>query len=281
MRPLVNGHRNPRRSVDIMTLTLTETWPSGAQVDPPGRPVLEVNALRKSFDGRRNILEGIDLEIPSGEFCVLLGPSGSGKSTLLRTIIGLCPLSEGQVVVGGTRLTGRNMRAVQRRVGMVHQSFGLIERLSALQNVLAGTAAGASMFSVLTRHYPVADCQRGLMLLEQVGIDGEMAHQAVRTLSGGQRQRVGIARALIRQPQLILADEPVASLDPVTAREVLSLLRQLPGQAETSVLCSLHQVNLAREFADRIIALKNGRIVFNGPPGQLQLDQYNRIYERS
>lgn len=264
-----------------MTASPVQVAPDDTPADEANRCVLDVVGLRKTFDGKQNVLDGIDLKIPAGEFCVLLGPSGSGKSTLLRTIIGLTPLSEGHVAVGGTPLTRRNLKAIRRRLGMVHQSFGLVERLSALQNVLAGTAASASLFSILTRHYPIAECQRALLLLERVGLDADMAQRAVKTLSGGQRQRVGIARALVTDPDLILADEPVASLDPMTAHDVLALLQGLPSETGTSVLCSLHQVTLAQEFADRIIALKNGRIAFEGAPADFSVEEYRRIYERS
>jgi len=264
-----------------MTVAAVEIASPEITAGKPSSPVLQISGLRKSFDGRHRVLDGIDLTVRPGEFCVLLGPSGSGKSTLLRTIVGLTPLSEGEVIVGGMPLTRRTLKAIRRRLGMVHQSFGLVERLSALHNVMAGTAASASFYSVVTRNYPIADLQRGLDLLDQVGIDTEMAHRPVRTLSGGQRQRVGIARALITDPDLILADEPVASLDPVTARDVLELLSGLPGKTGTGLLCSLHQVNLAREFADRIIALKAGRVVFDGLPEAFAPAEYHHIYERA
>ncbi len=232
----------------------------------------------KRYEDGTPVLSGIDLTLRAGEFCVLLGPSGCGKSTLLRSLVGLCPPSAGTVKVDGIALSRRRMKLIRRRIGMIHQAFGLVDRLSALQNVMAGAAAGAGPLTVLLRRYPLAVRERAMTLLGQVGIDPETAMRAVRTLSGGQRQRVGIARALIARPALVLADEPVASLDPSTAHDVLALLRDLARDGEVGVLCSLHHVGLARDFADRIVALSGGEIVFDGPPDTLPEARLSEIY---
>ncbi|MFN4257583.1 MAG: phosphonate ABC transporter ATP-binding protein, partial [Saprospiraceae bacterium] len=200
---------------------------------------------------------------------VILGPSGSGKSTLLRLISGLVPASSGQIMFQGTRLSSRTRRGIQRRLGMVHQDHGLIDRLSVAQNVMAGLAGDLPLWRLMLRLYPAAVKEKACRLLAEVGLNESHANRRARELSGGQRQRVGIARALIGTPALILADEPVASLDPATSHEIITLLRRTAKERGVPVLCSLHQTDLAQKFADRIIVINSGHKTFDGPPGAL------------
>jgi len=243
-----------------------------------GSHVLTVGDARKTFPDGPTVLEGVSLAIEPGSFCVLLGASGSGKTTLLRSIIGLVPLDAGAIHVNGTRLAPKTLRRVRRQIGMVHQDFGLSARLTAAQNVMAGTAPDLPMWRLLFQAYPKPVQEKACALLARVGLEAGHVNRPVSGLSGGQKQRVGIARALINDPKLILADEPVASLDPQTAQDVMGLLRQTAKEQGAAVLCSLHQINLSRAFADRIIGLREGRIVFDGLPGQLSQDMLARIF---
>lgn len=226
-------------------------------------------------------LSGIDLEVTAGEFCVVLGPSGAGKSTLLRLVSGLVPLGGGTVTIAGTDLTPATYRLLRRRIGMVHQDHGLVDRLSVLDNVMAGRAGSLPFWRLMLRLYPRDVFEAACQLLAETGLTEAEAHRRARALSGGQRQRVGIARALIGDPVLVLADEPVASLDPETSRDVLSLLRRSARDRSAAVLCSLHQPDLAREFADRIVVMRSGRIVFNGRPDALPASGSFLVAERS
>lgn len=227
--------------------------------------ILSLSGVSAAY-GQTRVLERIDLELEAGEFCVILGPSGSGKSTLLRLISGLMPASSGQITFQGTRLSPRTRRSIQRNLGMVHQDHGLIDRLSVAQNVMAGLAGDLPLWRLMLRLYPAAVKAEACRLLAEVGLDETHANRRARELSGGQRQRVGIARALIGNPALILADEPVASLDQATSLEIITLLRRTAKERGVPVLCSLHQTGLAQQFADRIIVINAGRKVFDGPP---------------
>jgi phosphonate transport system ATP-binding protein len=227
--------------------------------------ILSLSGVSAAY-GRTQVLDGIDLELKASEFCVILGPSGSGKSTLLRLISGLVPASSGQIMFQGTALSLRTRRSIQRGLGMVHQDHGLIDRLSVAQNVMAGLAGDLPLWRLMLRLYPASVKAEACRLLAEVGLDESQANRRARALSGGQRQRVGIARALIGTPALLLADEPVASLDPATSHEIISLLRRTAKERGVPVLCSLHQTDLAQKFADRIIVINSGRKTFDGPP---------------
>jgi len=245
---------------------------SGADTENcQARPVtaLEFHAVSQSFTSGTRALDNVSLDIGAESFTVLLGPSGSGKTTLLRSAAGLNTPDAGEIRVAGESITGRNLKAARRRMGMVHQDFGLSERLTTAQNVMAGAASSIGWVRVLFQAYPRAVRLKACQLLARVGLDEVQANRRAGTLSGGQRQRVGIARALINNPLVILADEPVASLDPATAQEIMALLREAAGERGAAVLCSLHQIDLARRFADRIVGLNHGQIVFDGPPADL------------
>jgi len=239
---------------------------------------LKIHAARKTYLNGPVVLSSVSLRIDPGSFCVVLGASGSGKTTLLRSVIGLTPLDAGEVTVSGTRLSPRTLRRIRRTIGMVHQDFGLSARLTVAQNVMAGTAPGLPIWRLMLQAYPKSVQAKACALLARVGLNETQINRPVSGLSGGQKQRVGIARALINSPTLVLADEPVASLDPQTAHDVLALLREAAQEQGAAVLCSLHQINLSRAFADRIVGLRHGEIVFDGPPMQLTQDMLNRIF---
>lgn len=242
-------------------------------------PALGFHRVSKTFKSGTRALDKVTLDIDAERFTVLLGPSGSGKTTLLRAAVGLTALVEGEITLAGEPITGRRLKAARRRMGMVHQDFGLSERLTTAQNVMAGAAASIGWVRVLFQAYPKAIQLKACALLARVGLDEVQVNRRAGNLSGGQRQRVGIARALINDPLVILADEPVASLDPATAREIMALLREAAAERGAAVLCSLHQIDLARQFADRIVGLKDGQIVFDGAPADLTPAALALIFE--
>ena len=249
-------------------LQAPETHSAEAPISPGGR-LLACDGLTKRFGAGPPALDNVTFSIDRPQLTVLLGSSGSGKTTLLRTIAGLVPLDAGRIEIAGAELTPASLARVRRRLGMVHQDFGLADRLTAAQNVMAGAAAHLSWPRLLFQAYPRDVRVRACDLLAEVGLTEAQANRKARELSGGQRQRVGIARALIGRPQLFLADEPVANLDPQTASGILALMRAAVATHGAGILCSLHQTDLACEFADRIIGLKAGRLVFDGSPAEL------------
>lgn len=240
------------------------------------QPHLVFDRVTKVFADGTRALEGVSFTVPRGQFCVVLGPSGSGKSTLLRCVNGLTEVAGGGVFLGGIQLTRRARRNIRRRVAMVHQLFNLVERGTVASNVLAGAVAEVPFWRVVLGWYPTDLRDRACDRLARVGLEPQHLSRRAYELSGGQQQRVGLARALLMSPEVVLADEPVASLDPAISREVLSLLRDGAAQERATVLCSLHQVDLACEFADRIIGLRDGRVVFDGRP-----DQFDGAAERA
>lgn len=239
--------------------------------------MISIRNLRKSY-GSNHVLHGIDMEVKAGEFVVMLGLSGAGKSTLLRCMNGLNQPNSGQLQVGGIDLMRRHSRReLARHVAMVFQHHNLVQRLSVRKNVLTGRLGQVGTLASVLQLFRQSDIALADACLQRVG----MAHKAderTEALSGGQMQRVGIARALAQQPQVILADEPVASLDPKTARSVLQYLRDATRELGIAVVCNLHQVDYAREFGDRIVGLSQGRMVFDGVPEQLDEAALNAIY---
>lgn len=231
--------------------------------------MLSFKHIEKRFPDGTRALHQISLEIPRGQFCVVLGPSGAGKSTLLRMVNGLSLTSEGTVAVDGIEVTPANLSALRPRIGMIHQQFNLVERSTVLANVLAGALPAVSLWRVAAGVYPAAVRRKAARLLHEVGLDESQLTRRMTEMSGGQQQRVGIARAFMLDPTVVLADEPVASLDPKTSRDILDLLKQASRLHASTVLCTLHQVDLAREFADRVVALRAGQVVFDGPPHAL------------
>jgi phosphonate transport system ATP-binding protein len=245
----------------------------GGQVQPH----LSFRDLRKVYPDGVAALDGVSADVPRGQFCVVLGPSGSGKSTLLRVVNGLTSLSSGQMTLGDLPMSAANLRAIRRKVAMVHQLFNLTERASVSANVLAG--AVAPFWRVMLGWYPAELRARACEVVARVGLDEIHLPRRAVALSGGQQQRVGIARAFLLRPEVILADEPVASLDPAISREVLGLLREAGREQGATVMCSLHQTDLAREFADRIIGMRKGRVVFDGPPHLFDARAEAALYE--
>ncbi len=242
-------------------------------------PILRIDNLCKSF---RNIvaLDRVSFSLDPGELTVLLGPSGSGKSTLFRSIMGLVVPESGAIEVAGQSLSGLSRHArreLLQDVGLIFQQFNLIDRSSALHNVLMGRLGHASTLRVLLGMFSQGDRQRSLVALEAVGML-EHAYARASNLSGGQQQRVAIARVLSQGSKLVLADEPVASLDPRTAQDVLSTLRETTRKRNMAVLCSLHQLNYATHFADRIIALRKGRLVLDIKRGSFSNHDFDAIY---
>ena len=234
-------------------------------------PIIQIAGATKRFPPDTLALDGVDLEVRTGEFVVVLGPSGSGKSTLLRSINGLERPTSGHVRVAGLALNKRNLRAIRNRVGMIFQHFNLVGNLSVMTNVLCGCLGHMTRLETLASWFYLFDRSRieaAAELLDLVGLS-DKAWQRADNLSGGQQQRVGIARALMQEPQVLLADEPVASLDPVTGEQVMDLLQTISRRRGLTVITNLHQVDLAQRYADRIVGLKAGRKVFDGAPDGL------------
>lgn len=223
-------------------------------------------------------LKSVSLNIPHGEFCVVLGASGAGKSTLLRMANGLAKPTSGTVEVDGVRVEARSLAAIRPRIGMIHQQFNLVLRSTVAVNVLSGTLPALPGWRAMLGLFPQLERRKACELVDAVGLQEQHLSRRASELSGGQQQRVGIARAFMIDPPLVLADEPVASLDPQASVEVLSLLRQQARERGTTVLCSLHQVDLARAFADRIVALRDGAVVFDGPPQAFDASASRAIY---
>lgn len=263
-------------------MTGTFDAPAGVAGTVPASPVVEAQSVRVVYDSTV-ALAGVDLTVSSGEVVVLLGHSGSGKSTLLKSLTGMAPFEADRMRVAGhdvaalaSRGGPRALRAVRSDVGHVFQHFNLVPRMSALTNVLTGGLYGAGRLSVVGV-FPRRQRARALGLLDRVGLI-EQARQQARTLSGGQQQRVAIARALMQDPKVILADEPVASLDPRLAGTVLGLLRQIAAEQGVPVVVSLHVVDLARRYGDRVVGLRDGDVVFTGPADQLTAGEVREIY---
>ena len=231
-------------------------------------------------DGTRALCD-VELVVPAGQFCVLLGHSGAGKSTLLRCVNGLETPTTGGVRVGGQAVDRASLPALRRRIAMVHQHFGLVPRASGAANVIAGAVSALPLWRVLTGLYPQPLKRKACALLHAVGLEETHLARRAESLSGGQQQRLGLARAFMLDPAVILADEPVASLDPAISREVLELLRREARERGATVLCSLHQLDLARSFADRIVALHRGQVIFDGAPEALRERDLAVIYPKS
>jgi phosphonate transport system ATP-binding protein len=233
--------------------------------------MIEVSNLSKSY-GDIQAVDDVSFTIPDGEFVVVLGESGAGKSTLLRCLNGLTEPTEGSISINDESVLGP-----RDDVAMVFQQHYLIEEMSAYNNALTGSLGRTNLFDSLTGRYEIEDKHEALRSLRTVGLLDE-AGQSVGQMSGGQQQRVGIARALVQQPNLLLADEPVASLDPASAERVMGYVRQAADERGLSTLASLHQVNIAREFGERFIGMKDGEIIFDGYRDDLTVDVIDEIY---
>ena len=242
--------------------------------------LLEIRDLVKVYPHGTRALDGISLDIRRGEFVVLIGLSGSGKSTLLRCINRLVEPTSGQVIFEGedvSHASSRDLRRIRRRIGMIFQQFNLVKRSSVFANVLAGRLGYRSSWRTIASKPSREDVALAFENLERVSIL-EKAYVRADALSGGQQQLVGIARALMQQPQLMLADEPVASLDPATSHSVMKYLEEINKTDGITVICSLHFLSLARRYGTRVIALKDGRVAFDGMPAEIDERRFKEIY---
>lgn len=242
--------------------------------------MLRIEQLTKRYPTGDLALNGVDLEVSERQVVALIGPSGAGKSTLIRCINRLVEPTEGRIWLKDleiTRLRTGGLRRARRRIGMIFQEYALVERLTVMENVLSGRLGYVGFWQSWFRRYPQSDIDAAFNLLERVGLVDYVDKRAD-ALSGGQRQRVGIARALLQNPDLLLVDEPTASLDPKTSRQIMRLITELAREHGLPVIINIHDVPLARMFAQRIVGLRNGVIVYDGPPKALVADKLTTIY---
>jgi phosphonate transport system ATP-binding protein len=242
--------------------------------------LLEVQNLTKVYEGGVQALTNVSFNVKRGEFLAIIGLSGSGKSTLLRCINRLVDPTSGSVIFNGIAVTGASddeIRTIRRKIGMVFQHFNLVSRSSVLTNVLAGRLGYVNPAWSLLNRFPKEDIESAIKQLDRVGIADKAGYRADE-LSGGQQQRVGVARALMQDPEMILADEPVASLDPVLAHSIMQYLEEINKKDGVTVLCSLHFLDLVHRYSDRVIALNNGELVFDGLPSEIDDKKFKQIY---
>ncbi len=242
--------------------------------------MLAISGLTKTYDTGTAALRNVSITIDEPQVVAIIGPSGAGKSTLIRCINRLVEPTSGSVELNGevlTALSNKELRRARRHIGMIFQEYNLVERLTVMENVLSGRLGYVSFWRAYRRNYPPADVSAAFHLLERVGLEGYHDTRAD-SLSGGQRQRVGIARALIQKPELLLVDEPTASLDPKTGRQVMRILVELAHEQSTPTLINIHDVQLAKTFANRVIGMRDGEIVFDGKPKQLTEKVLTSIY---
>ena len=241
---------------------------------------LSIRGLDKAYTKDKPVLREITLEVADTGITAIIGPSGTGKSTLIRCINRLVEPTAGEILFQGqdlAKLDRRALRLARRGIGMVFQEYNLVERLTVMENVLSGRLGYVSPIRAWFRRYPPADIARAFELLEAVGLAG-FANQRADSLSGGQRQRVGIARALMQAPKLLLADEPTSSLDPKTSVEIMTLMRDLCRSRGIPVMVNMHDVELAKRFADRIVGMSGGRVVYDGDATGLTDEVLKSIY---
>ena len=241
--------------------------------------MLRFDSVSRIFDDGTHAVNNVSLHIRSGEFCVLLGPSGAGKSTLMNMVNGVVEPTSGSVTLGDLLLNKKNLSIIQRRIGMIHQQLHLVPRLPVLHNVLTGLLPEVGLWRSLIKSFSVNDQRRACELLHEVGLEEKHLFRRASALSGGQQQRVAIARAFISKPDVVIADEPVASLDPAMSRSVLESLKTAAKHHGATVICTLHQLDYALEFADRIIALREGKVFFDGHPGDLDEHTQSQLYD--
>ena len=242
--------------------------------------MLKLDKLVKTYNTGDQALKSVELEIPQGQVLALIGPSGAGKSTLIRCINRLVEPTSGKVYLDGVELTGLGsggLRRERRRMGMIFQEYALVERLTVMENVLSGRLGYVGFWRSFLRKFPQSDVDEAYRLLDRVGLL-HMADKRADEPSGGQRQRVGICRALIQDPALLLVDEPTASLDPKTSRQIMRLIVELCSERGLAAIINIHDVALAKMFVQRIVGLETGAIVFDGVPDDLTPDMLTHIY---
>ena len=242
--------------------------------------MLEIKNLTKVYEGGVQALYNVSFSVEQGQFLAVIGLSGSGKSTLLRCINRLVEPTEGQIIWNGVDVTSANqseLRLIRRKIGMVFQHFNLVERSQVITNVLSGRLGYINPALSLINRFPESDTEAALKQLERVEI-ADQAYKRADELSGGQQQRVGIARAMVQEPEMILADEPVASLDPVLAHSIMQYLEKINQEDGVTVLCSLHFLDLVHRYANRAIALNEGKLMFDGSPQAIDDEKFKEIY---
>jgi phosphonate transport system ATP-binding protein len=242
--------------------------------------MLEVKNLSKVYDGDVQALKDVSFTVNQGEFLAVIGLSGSGKSTMLRCINRLIEPTSGQILWNGQDITAASqdeMRRIRRKIGMVFQHFNLVSRSRVITNVLAGRLGYVNPVMSALNRFPKSDIEMALAQLDRVAIKNQ-AYKRADELSGGQQQRVGIARAMMQEPAMILADEPVASLDPVLAHSIMQHLEKINKEDGVTILCSLHFLDLVHRYADRAIALNEGVLMFDGPPNKIDDEKFRDIY---
>jgi len=242
--------------------------------------MLRIETLRKRYRTGDEALKDVSFAVPRGEIVGLIGPSGAGKSTLIRCVNRLVEPTGGRIFLDDLEVTALNrseLRKARRRIGMIFQEFALVERLTVMENVLSGRLGYVPFWRSFARRYPPPDVRKAFELLERVGML-DQADKRADALSGGQRQRVGVARALEQDPELLLIDEPTASLDPKTSRQIMRLIREICAERNLPAIINIHDVLLAQSFVDRIVGLRAGEVVFDGPPAALSPEVLTRIY---
>jgi phosphonate transport system ATP-binding protein len=245
--------------------------------------MLEIRHLTKVYDDGTVALKDVSFSVPDGEFLVVIGLSGSGKSTLLRCINRLIDPTEGEIIWNGVNITalkGDELRKIRRQIGMIFQHFNLVKRSSVIKNVLAGRLGYTSSWNSLFSRFSKADQNKAWQSMERLGIENQ-AFKRADELSGGQQQRVGVARALMMEPKMILADEPVASLDPVLAHSILQYLEMLNQEDKITIVCSLHYLDLVQRYSTQVIGLREGEIVYKGSRSDIRAmtdEQFKNIY---
>jgi len=242
--------------------------------------VLKVEHLTKIYDDGTVALDDVSFEVPDGQFLAIIGLSGSGKSTLLRCINRLIEPTDGRIIWNDVDITAagqEDMRKIRRRIGMVFQHFNLVHRSKVVTNVMSGRLGYVNPAMSIVNRFPKSTIEKAHQQLERVGLE-EKANNRADELSGGQQQRVGVARALMQDPEMILADEPVASLDPVLAHGIMQHLESINHDDGVMVLCSLHFLDLVHRYADKAVALKDGKVVFEGPPKSIDDERFKEIY---
>ncbi|MAA65048.1 MAG: phosphonate ABC transporter ATP-binding protein [Alteromonadaceae bacterium] len=242
--------------------------------------MLKISNLVKRYGNGEPVLRDLNLEVPDESVVSIIGASGAGKSTLLRCINRLVEPTSGSIELNGVELTGlrhNDLRHARRHIGMIFQGFNLVDRLTVMENVQCGRLGYIPYWRAALRHYPAEDIDRAFHLMERVGI-AHYADKRADELSGGERQRVGVVRALMQEPEILLADEPTASLDPVSSRQIMELLQNLAAEFKLPVLINIHNVNEAKEFTQRIVGMRFGRLIFDGTPADLDEQAMGEVY---